>query len=90
MKYAVGLLLSFLMNTSLAQTPDKPFIRLVEPTKEKNNVKASRQFLIGSTCKTCNLTVNGKPVKVYATGAFAYELNLKTGDTAFAMIAFSA
>ena len=68
---------------------DKPFIKLVEPLKEKNNVSSSRNFLIGSTCKSCNLTVNGTAVKVYPTGAFAYELNLKTGDTAFNMIAFA-
>ena len=90
MKLPVGLLLLFFLNTGFAQTPEKPFIRLVEPTKEKNSVRAARQFLIGSTCKTCDLTVNGKPVKVYATGAFAYELNLKTGDTSFSMIAFAA
>ncbi len=69
----------------LAQVVDKPFIKLVEPTKEKNSVKSSRQFLIGSTCKSCSLTVNGQPVKVYATGGFAYELNLLPGDTSFIM-----
>ncbi len=73
-----------------AQTIDKPFIKLVTPLKEKNNVNSSRNFLIGSTCKNCNLTVNGNAVKVYATGAFAYELNLKTGDTSFSLIAFNA
>lgn len=73
-----------------AQTTDKPFIKLVEPAKAEVNVKASRQFIVGSTCKTCNLTINGKEVKVYPTGAFAYELNLKPGDTAFNLIAFVA
>lgn len=72
-----------------AQNTDKPFVKLVEPLKEKNNVKASRNFLIGSTCKSCNLTVNGAAVKVYPTGAFAYELNLKPGDTSFTIIAFA-
>ena len=68
---------------SYAQTPDKTFIKLVEPTKAEMTVKAARQYIVGSTCKTCNLTINGKEVKVYPTGAFAYELNLKTGDTVF-------
>jgi N-acetylmuramoyl-L-alanine amidase len=68
-----------------AQGGDKPFIKLVEPTKEKNTVKSSRQFLIGSTCKTCSLSVNGQAVKVYATGGFAYELNVLPGDTSFIM-----
>ena len=75
---------------SFAQTTDKPFIKLVEPAKTEINTKTARQFIIGSTCKTCNLTINGKQVKVYPTGAFAYELNLKPGDTAFNLIAFTA
>jgi len=75
---------------SFAQTSDKPFIKLVEPTKVQINVKTARQFVVGSTCKTCNLTINGKEVKVYPTGAFAYELNLKPGDTVFNLIAFTA
>jgi len=94
------LLLTFgalLMNIfSFAQTTDpqdavhKPFIKLVEPNKTEINVKAARQFIVGSTCKTCNLTINGKEVKVYPTGAFAYELNLKPGDSVFNLIAFTA
>jgi len=75
---------------SFAQTADKPFIKLVEPARAQVNVKTARQFVVGSTCKTCNLTINGKEVKVYPTGAFAYELNLKPGDTAFNLIAFTA
>ena len=80
----------------VAQTTDpqdavhKPFIKLVEPAKAENKVRAARNFIVGSTCKTCNLTINGKEVKVYPTGAFAYEVNLKPGDTAFNIIAFTA
>ena len=90
MKYLLTLSLLFFVNMLLAQTTDKPFIRLVEPTKTQLNVKSSRQFIIGSTCKTCNLTINKEEVKVYPTGAFAYELNLKPGDTSFNIIAFTA
>ena len=90
MKFICTLLLLLITQFCFSQTTDKPFIRLVEPAKEVVNTKTARQFLIGSTCKTCNLTVNGKPVKVYATGAFAYELNLKPGDTTFNLVAFAA
>jgi len=90
MKKTILIFLIFLTIKIFAQNPDKPFIKLVEPVNEKNSVKASRNFLIGSTCKNCNLTVNGTAVKVYTTGAFAYELNLKPGDTAFNIIAFAA
>lgn len=90
MKYLLSLPLLLLVNILPAQTPDKPFIKLVEPRKIQTDTKASRQFIIGSTCKTCNLTINGQEVKVYSTGAFAYELNLKPGNTDFNMIAFTA
>jgi N-acetylmuramoyl-L-alanine amidase len=81
---------SFAQTTDPKDAAHKPFIKLVEPTKTPVNVKASRSFIVGSTCKTCNLTINGTAVKVYPTGAFAYELNLKPGDTAFTLIAFTA
>ena len=90
MKYLSAIILVLFCSTGFCQNADKPFIKLVEPLKEKNNVKASRNFLIGSTCKTCNLTINKQAVKVYPTGAFAYELNLKTGDSSFTLIAFTA
>jgi len=67
---------------------DKPFIKLVEPTSEQNNVKASRQYIVGSTCKSCGLSINDQPVKVYPSGGFAFELNLKPGYTAFNIVAF--
>jgi len=72
---------------SHAQTPEKAFIKLVEPLKSSVVIKSARQFLIGSTCKTCSLTINNQPVKVYPTGAFAYELNLVPGDTSFTLSA---
>jgi N-acetylmuramoyl-L-alanine amidase len=70
-----------------AHAQDNPFIRLVELTKEKNTVSTSRQFIIGSTCKTCLLTINDNAVRVYKTGAFAFELNLNPGDTSFLLTA---
>lgn len=88
MKKCIRVFLFLFLSLKLsAQTTDKPFIKLVEPLKERNLVKASRQFLVGSTCKSCMLTANGIPVKVYPTGAFAYELNLKPGDTSFNLVA---
>ena len=67
---------------------DKPFIKLVEPLKENNAVKSSRNFIVGSTCTTCRLQMNNQPVYVYPTGAFAIEVNLKPGDTVFNLSAF--
>lgn len=71
-----------------SQAVDKPFIKLVQPTADVNNVKAARQFVVGSTCKSCGLSINNEPVKVYASGGFAHELNLKPGDTSFNLVAF--
>ena len=90
MKKILVILTLFIAAKGTAQTVDKPFIKLVEPAKIQVNVKTSRQFIIGSTCKTCNLSINAQQVKVYPTGAFAYELNLKPGDTVFNMMAFTA
>jgi N-acetylmuramoyl-L-alanine amidase len=87
MKKIITLL--FVCITCALYAQDNPFIRLVELTKEKNTVTASRQFIIGSTCKTCALIINDNPVKVYSTGAFAYELNLLPGDTNFILKATS-
>lgn len=79
------------MNTALfAQGANNPFIKLTDPLKEKNSVTSSRQFIVGSTCKTCALSINDKPVKIYPTGAFAYELQLSEGDNLFDIIATSA
>jgi N-acetylmuramoyl-L-alanine amidase len=90
MKIILTLCFLIITITVFTQNADKPFIKLVEPLKEKNIIKTPRNFLIGSTCKNCALTVNGTQVKVYSTGAFAYEINLKPGDTAFNLIAFAA
>ena len=90
MKKILVILTLFIAVKATAQIVDKPFIKLVEPAKIQVNVKTSRQFIIGSTCKTCNLSINAQQVKVYPTGAFAYELNLKPGDTVFNMMAFTA
>ena len=76
----------FLGINLFAQTTN-PFIALVEPSQAKNTVTTSKQFIIGSTCKTCELTINDKSVKVYSTGAFAYEIQLSKGDNTFNIVA---
>lgn len=72
-----------------AQT-DNPFIKLVNPLREKTAATASRQFIIGSTCKTCTVTVNDNSAKVWSSGAIAYEVNLSPGDTTFKITASNA
>jgi len=62
-----------------AQQADKPFIRVVDPARDNNSVRTSRVFISGSTCRSCELMVNGSAVKVYATGGFAHELKLIPG-----------
>lgn len=69
MKFSLSIVSILFTATAFSQN-DKPFIKLVEPTGEQNNVKTSRQFIVGSTCKSCGLSINDQPVKVYATGAF--------------------
>ncbi len=82
MKKSTLLILSFcgLLKVS---AQENPVIRLVNPLKADNSVPSSKQFIIGSTCKSCTVNINAQPVKVYSTGAFALELNLTPGDTSF-------
>jgi len=75
---------------SLAQQAEKPFIRLVSPLKENNSSRTSRQFISGSTCKNCQLTVNGSSVKVYPTGGFACAVDLQPGNNTVEMTATGA
>ena len=73
----------------LAQFSEKPFIKLTNPHSAETSVSTSRQFIVGSTCLTCKLLIDSVPVKVYPTGAFAYELNLKAGENPIEIIATS-
>lgn len=84
------LMFMFFALVCFAQADEKPFIKLVNGTREQNNVSSAKQFIVGSTCKTCALTVNNQPVKVYNTGGFAYELSLPVGDTSYEIKAISA
>ena len=87
-----GLVLLFLFSGNgslLAQFADDPFIKLTDPLNQLTNVTTPRQFIVGSTCMTCALVINAVPVKVYSTGAFAYELNLSEGENVFELIATS-
>jgi len=81
------LFLLFITLNGFAQKTDKPFIKLIQPLKENNNISSSPQFIVGSVCKTCTLTINETPVQVYPTGGFAYQLNLKPGDNRFELLA---
>jgi N-acetylmuramoyl-L-alanine amidase len=82
--------LLFFMQYIYAQDNQSPFIKLVNPGKEKNEVSSARQFIIGSTCKTCTLTVNDQPIKVYSSGGFAYEINMLGRDSLFTIVAKTA
>ncbi|MBC7887917.1 MAG: N-acetylmuramoyl-L-alanine amidase [Ferruginibacter sp.] len=87
MKFFYTLILIFNAGIISGQADNTPFIRLTNPYKTINAVKSSRQFIIGSTCKNCALTINGKRIKVYPTGAFVHELILTPGDSLFTMLA---
>lgn len=79
----------FCLHSLFAQDIETPFIKLANPTKEQNAVSTTRQFITGSTCKTCSLTINSQPVKVYNSGGFAFELNMLGADSLFTIVATS-
>ena len=87
MKRILVLLLLGLTIKLPAQNSDKAFIRMAFPARETNAVRNSKQFISGATCKECVLTVNGVQVKVYPTGGFAYELDLKPGTNVINIVA---
>ncbi len=89
MKYCLFIITVFI-TTGIAAQEGTPFVKLINPFKAVNNVSASRQFIIGSTCKNCTVSINDKAAKVYSTGAFAFELNLKPGDSSFTIKANGA
>ena len=88
-KISILCLCIFISACAVAQTADKPFIKLTDPLKEKTAVSSSQQFIVGSSCKSCTVMINGEKIKVYPTGAFAYEARLKEGDNSFTIVAIS-
>ncbi len=81
--------LLFLFSVALVSniTAQSVSLKFVNPAKFQNNVTAPRQFITGTTCKECSLTMNGTEVKVWPTGAFAAEVNVRPGDTSYELIA---
>lgn len=82
MQRIVAVIFLFISNVVHAQSGE-PFIKLINPFKQVNLVSSARQFITGSTCKSCSISINNNSVKVYSTGAFAFEINLKPGDSTF-------
>jgi N-acetylmuramoyl-L-alanine amidase len=60
----------------------QPFIRLVHPYQPFVATENAVNYISGSTCASCKLSIHGKAVRVYPTGAFAIRLDLVPGDTA--------
>lgn len=83
----VSLLYGFALQ---AQDPGKPFIKLTDPLKELNTTVTPKRFIVGSTCKSCSLTINDTPITVYPTGAFAYACIIDSGKNEFVIRAKSA
>lgn len=67
----------------------KPFILITQPESSDIQTASTTNYLEGSTCPECRLTINGKEVKVYPTGSFAWELDLSTPDTTLVLISTS-
>ena len=88
MKLLISICLLLGSNVGFSQVTN-PLIKLVNPLTENNNVNISKQYIVGSISKDCELMINGKNVKVYSTGAFAIETDLIEGDTSFTLVAIS-
>ncbi len=65
---------------AIAQNPS---LTIKQPTGSNNKISSSKQFIIGSTCAACIVTINNIPVKVYSTGSFALQINVQSSDSNF-------
>lgn len=73
-----------------AQTPPKPnFILLVVPEADTVETQTATYRLSASTNPGNKVEVNGKPYKVYPSGAFCGKLNVNIGENVFVINAIS-
>src|SRR5690348_13468842 len=75
------LLVTALLSLSGSLAAQQPFIHLLHPYSPVVSTDRSTNYISGSTCRGCTLSIQGQNVKVYSTGAFAIQLNLLPGDT---------
>jgi N-acetylmuramoyl-L-alanine amidase len=83
-KFIYTLILLPLTGMLLAQ---KPFIKIVSPAGNDKIVGNPKQFITGTTCTNCVLTIAGKNIKVYKTGVFVYPALLVSGKNEFTITA---
>ncbi len=83
----ITLLCLFVTALAIAQ---QPYVHVIHPYKTVIKTTKSRNYLSGNTCKGCTLFIDGKKIKVYPTGAFAVELNLKEGDSTVTLTSTNA
>lgn len=81
--WLAGLLLATVTGTGFGQKSQNPPLKLVTPERTQVTVSSAKQFITGTTCADCQLSINGSPVKVYSTGAFAFTAALKEGKNNF-------
>lgn len=75
------LLVTVTLFAALPSLAQQPFIHFIHPYNPVVKTTHARNYVSGNTCKTCTLTMAGKPVKVYPTGAFATQLDLAPGNS---------
>jgi N-acetylmuramoyl-L-alanine amidase len=85
--FFLTLMLSF--SKLLFSQNETAFIRLTDPLDEFNASTTTQKFIIGSTCKSCMININEQGARVYATGAFVFELKLSEGLNEFTIKAYS-
>lgn len=79
-----------LLGICAAASAQQPQIQLVHPYRPVVKTTRSVNYVSGNACKGCTLTMNGKSLKVYSTGAFAVEIDLSGADSTLVFSATSA
>lgn len=84
------LILSFLSLLANEASTQQVFLKLVQPAKNSSTVSTARQYITGTTCKGCSVTLQDSALTVWPTGAFAAAITLRPGDTTVRVVATDA
>lgn len=88
--FRIAILLIGLLLCSNGLSAQQVFLKLVQPTKNTNTVTTARQYITGTTCKGCSVTLQDSALTVWPTGAFAAAITLRPGDTTLRLVATDA
>ncbi len=77
------ILINLSINAQQAKRATGNYLNIVIPASDTVKTELSRYRLAANTLPGSKVTINGKKIKVYKSGAFVYLFKLKTGENKF-------